>query len=273
MDPKSPVNWKAAIDELTKGRDLAVRLGTKLGEVLPAGHEKKELLLAGISDSFSRALMALSSGVIKLESDRIEEKNGKTFGEKRKSRSGRGGYRQRAQPYSCTRTAAKTLKDGHSWRKYGQKAILDSKFPRCYYRCSHKHDQKCAATKQVQQSEQDPSLYIITYFGEHTCQDFNEASTSLENNEPCIIDFGTSNNYAATPTSQDHKSPSLPISGTDDVVSNGCLVEGSAQLVEELMSDVTSCSPDSVVDSLGWDFVESFEFSDILDLDQGGGFF
>lgn len=61
------------------------------------------------------------------------------------------------------------LGDGFSWRKYGQKDILGAKFPRGYYRCSHRHSKGCAATKQVQRSNDDPSIYLIIYRGEHTC--------------------------------------------------------------------------------------------------------
>ncbi|XP_021748208.1 probable WRKY transcription factor 41 [Chenopodium quinoa] len=61
------------------------------------------------------------------------------------------------------------LEDGYSWRKYGQKEILRAKFPRGYYRCTHRHTKGCAATKQVQRSDEDPSIYQIMYRGEHTC--------------------------------------------------------------------------------------------------------
>ncbi|KAF7816723.1 putative WRKY transcription factor 53 [Senna tora] len=61
------------------------------------------------------------------------------------------------------------LDDGFSWRKYGQKDILGAKFPRGYYRCSHRNVQGCLATKQVQRSDEDPSIFEITYRGNHTC--------------------------------------------------------------------------------------------------------
>lgn len=61
------------------------------------------------------------------------------------------------------------LDDGYSWRKYGQKDILRAKHPRGYYRCTHRHTQGCFATKQVQKSDQDPSIYQVIYKGEHTC--------------------------------------------------------------------------------------------------------
>uniref|UniRef100_A0ACD5Y387 Uncharacterized protein n=1 Tax=Avena sativa TaxID=4498 RepID=A0ACD5Y387_AVESA len=59
--------------------------------------------------------------------------------------------------------------DGCSWRKYGQKDILGSPHPRGYYRCTYRKSQGCAATKQVQRAEEDPSLYDVIYNGEHTC--------------------------------------------------------------------------------------------------------
>ncbi|RCV11362.1 hypothetical protein SETIT_2G179700v2 [Setaria italica] len=59
--------------------------------------------------------------------------------------------------------------DGHSWRKYGQKEILGAKYPRSYYRCTHRHSQGCAATKQVQRADEDPTLFDVIYLGAHTC--------------------------------------------------------------------------------------------------------
>lgn len=61
------------------------------------------------------------------------------------------------------------LNDGFSWRKYGQKGIFGAKFPRGYYRCTYRHSKSCIATKQVQQSDDDPSIYQVMYKGEHTC--------------------------------------------------------------------------------------------------------
>nr|CAD1822248.1 unnamed protein product [Ananas comosus var. bracteatus] len=62
-----------------------------------------------------------------------------------------------------------TPDDGYSWRKYGQKDILGAKFPRGYYRCTHRNSYGCLATKQVQRSDEDPSVFDITYRGGHTC--------------------------------------------------------------------------------------------------------
>ncbi|KAL9234533.1 hypothetical protein vseg_009394 [Gypsophila vaccaria] len=61
------------------------------------------------------------------------------------------------------------LNDGLSWRKYGQKGIFGARFPRGYYRCTYRHSKNCTATKQVQQSDDDPTIYQVMYRGEHTC--------------------------------------------------------------------------------------------------------
>ncbi|KAL5201021.1 hypothetical protein ABZP36_035375 [Zizania latifolia] len=61
------------------------------------------------------------------------------------------------------------IDDGHSWRKYGQKEILGTKHPRGYYRCTHRHSQGCQATKQVQRTDEDLTLFDVIYHGEHTC--------------------------------------------------------------------------------------------------------
>nr|QWQ79527.1 WRKY transcription factor protein 9 [Zanthoxylum armatum] len=70
------------------------------------------------------------------------------------------------------------LEDGYSWRKYGQKELLGAKYPRSYYKCTHRYDKGCLATKQVQRSDEDPTIFEITYRGHHTCT--RETSTTIE---------------------------------------------------------------------------------------------
>ncbi|KAI0511543.1 hypothetical protein KFK09_012173 [Dendrobium nobile] len=55
--------------------------------------------------------------------------------------------------------------DYWSWRKYGQKPIKDSPYPRAYYRCSS--SKGCSAKKQVERCKKDESLIIITYSSRH----------------------------------------------------------------------------------------------------------
>lgn len=40
---------------------------------------------------------------------------------------------------------------------------------RSYYRCTYRNTQNCWATKQVQRSDEDPTIFEITYRGKHTC--------------------------------------------------------------------------------------------------------
>ncbi|XP_061368494.1 OBERON-like protein [Gastrolobium bilobum] len=63
-----------------------------------------------------------------------------------------------------------STEDGYQWRTYGQKDILNAKYPRNYYRCTHRYDQGCLATKQVQRIQEDPPLHRTTYYGNHTCR-------------------------------------------------------------------------------------------------------
>ncbi|KAI3799343.1 hypothetical protein L1987_34636 [Smallanthus sonchifolius] len=52
-----------------------------------------------------------------------------------------------------------------AWRKYGQKPIKGSPFPRNYYRCST--TKACGAKKQVERSLMDSTIFIVSYSGEH----------------------------------------------------------------------------------------------------------
>ncbi|CAL4894086.1 unnamed protein product [Urochloa decumbens] len=83
-----------------------------------------------------------------------------------------------------------TMEDGFIWRKYGQKDIHGSKYPRLYFRCTYKEDHGCMARRQVQRSEADPSVYLINYFGEHTC--CRDDDIVAESPAPFVINFGAS---------------------------------------------------------------------------------
>ncbi|XP_050379411.1 WRKY DNA-binding transcription factor 70-like [Argentina anserina] len=82
----------------------------------------------------------------------------------------RSSSKKRKASHSWSRDAPDFIDDGLAWRKYGQKQILDAIYPRSYFRCSHKYDQGCKATKQVQKLDDDPSLFRTTYIGNHTCK-------------------------------------------------------------------------------------------------------
>ncbi|CAO2045358.1 unnamed protein product [Urochloa humidicola] len=65
----------------------------------------------------------------------------------------------------CHVPADGSSSDVWAWRKYGQKPIKGSPYPRGYYRCSS--SKGCAARKQVERSRTDPNTFILTYTGEH----------------------------------------------------------------------------------------------------------
>ncbi|KAF3784974.1 putative WRKY transcription factor 57 [Nymphaea thermarum] len=78
----------------------------------------------------------------------------------------KGTKREREPRFAfMTRSDVDHLEDGYRWRKYGQKAVKNSPFPRSYYRCT---SVKCGVKKRVERSCDDPSIVITTYEGQHT---------------------------------------------------------------------------------------------------------
>jgi hypothetical protein len=64
-----------------------------------------------------------------------------------------------------TKSDIDNLDDGYRWRKYGQKAVKNSPYPRSYYRCT---TVGCGVKKRVERSSDDPSIVMTTYEGQHT---------------------------------------------------------------------------------------------------------
>ncbi|KAG8389580.1 hypothetical protein BUALT_Bualt02G0243900 [Buddleja alternifolia] len=81
----------------------------------------------------------------------------KTSGQKKKEREPRFAF--------MTKSEVDHLEDGFRWRKYGQKAVKNSPFPRSYYRCT---TASCNVKKRVERSSNDPSTVVTTYEGQHT---------------------------------------------------------------------------------------------------------
>ncbi|XP_013640097.2 WRKY transcription factor 55-like isoform X2 [Brassica napus] len=109
--------------------------------------------------------------------------------------------------------------DNYVWRKYGQKEILGSRYPRC----NHQKVYKCPAKKQVQRLDEDPYMLRVTYRSSHTCQ------------------FSTTSSFSSTATTPVNYGPNvhnmadLMFENTDSVVpfcepyfNNDSLVPGAA---------------------------------------------
>ncbi|XP_027351978.1 probable WRKY transcription factor 75 [Abrus precatorius] len=101
-------------------------------------------------------LMSQFSGSINVSDELGGSGNNKKKGEK-KVRKPRYAFQTRSQ--------VDILDDGYRWRKYGQKAVKNNKFPRSYYRCTH---QGCNVKKQVQRLTKDEGVVVTTYEGVHT---------------------------------------------------------------------------------------------------------
>ncbi|KAH7686276.1 WRKY domain-containing protein [Dioscorea alata] len=79
-------------------------------------------------------------------------------------KKGRREVKKRVVTVPVTGEAAPST-DTWAWRKYGQKPIIGSPYPRNYYRCSSWKG--CTARKQVERSRVDPTLLVVTYSSGH----------------------------------------------------------------------------------------------------------
>ncbi|KAH7578036.1 hypothetical protein ACOSP7_000855 [Xanthoceras sorbifolium] len=173
------------INELTQGKELAKQLRKHLNP--SSSKETREFLLQKILGSYEKALSMLNCGASSMVHEPnlnitiLETPSSFANGSPRSEDSDldckdhvfkkrKTMPRWSEQVKVCSRTGVEgSLNDGYCWRKYGQKDILGANHPRGYFRCTHRHAQGCLATKQVQKSDEDPSIFEVTYRGRHTC--------------------------------------------------------------------------------------------------------
>ncbi|XP_073146002.1 WRKY DNA-binding transcription factor 70-like [Henckelia pumila] len=169
------------VEELTNGRESALQLQALLRKLddlsMNDSAQEEEALAMKILTSFTQGLSIVTSAAAFSAQIAAVHCHGGGAAAAGMNNKKKHGIKDRRGCYKRTRTSdswtkiSPTTDDGRAWRKYGQKDILSSEFPRWYYRCTHKH-QGCKATKQVQKIKEEPLiLYQTTYFNHHTCAD------------------------------------------------------------------------------------------------------
>ncbi|GLT67912.1 hypothetical protein SLA2020_401860 [Shorea laevis] len=173
---------------LIQGMELAKQLRAHLCSTT-ASVETGDLLVQGILSSYDRALLILKCGGSMGQTQNVGATSGALESplsingspksedfDKDNQESKDSSKKRKFLPRwtDHVRVSSESMlegphDDGYSWRKYGQKDILGSKYPRSYYRCTFRYSQNCWAAKQVQRSDEDPTIFEITYRGQHTC--------------------------------------------------------------------------------------------------------
>ncbi|KAI3904782.1 hypothetical protein MKX01_006892 [Papaver californicum] len=165
------------MNEIIQARELVKELQTTLE---PTSSTFCKVLITRILSSFETSLSMLDQ--VKLENESAMESSvhvsGSPISDCESDLSGDGSrkrcrkklVRRTEKVRVCEQTGLEgPLDDGYSWRKYGQKDILGTKYPRGYYNCTFQKSQGCSAMKQVQRSELDSSVFNVTYIGQHSC--------------------------------------------------------------------------------------------------------
>ncbi|KAI0519245.1 hypothetical protein KFK09_006687 [Dendrobium nobile] len=92
-----------------------------------------------------------------------------------------------------TKNGDRNSLDGYNWRKYGQKQVKGSEYPRGYYRCTHPF---CPVKKMVERSK-DGEISEIVYRGDHNhpkSQKMEQISSSRLREQTSVLD-GNGGNF------------------------------------------------------------------------------
>ncbi|XP_016492893.1 WRKY DNA-binding transcription factor 70-like [Nicotiana tabacum] len=189
-------------EKLNRGRELTRRLREMIKKPeADAGDVLTEDLVGKIMSSFCETLSILRSNECSEVSQIVkstEDSSGSCKTSSLKDRRGR--YKRRKTLETTIKETSTLVDDGHAWRKYGQKHILNAKYPRNYFRCTHKFDQGCEANKQVQRIQENPPLFRVTYYGHHTCKTFPKVSQMIcdsptDEDSSVLLNFNSTNNH------------------------------------------------------------------------------
>ncbi|KDP28510.1 hypothetical protein JCGZ_14281 [Jatropha curcas] len=170
---------KNLINELSQGKELAEQLRNHLNP--SSSLETRLFLVDKLLSSYEKALCLLNWVELSHSYPNSTPTTDVSLQPSKKKRKTQIRCTEEVKVCSGTGAQAGPPDDGYSWRKYGQKDILGANFPRGYFRCIHRHSQGCLAIKQVQRSDQDPSIFEVTYRGRHTCVQASHFTSVNEN--------------------------------------------------------------------------------------------
>ncbi|XAR67392.1 hypothetical protein NMG60_11002132 [Bertholletia excelsa] len=126
-------------------------------------------------------------------------------------------------------TAERSSDDGYNWRKYGQKVVKGSEFPRSYYKCTHPN----CEVKKIFERSHDGHTTEIVYKGKH---DHPKPQPARRFTAGAIMSIHEKNDKVSSLASQDDMinaqiSPNVEPNGNSEVylhATNDDSVEGDA---------------------------------------------
>ncbi|PWZ09864.1 putative WRKY transcription factor 41 [Zea mays] len=204
--PPSSSPRQAAIQELRMGTQLAELLRQQV-ELIPEPNRRHAAAVnvGEISMAMESSLSILQSQMEHPFSEPTAHYDGGTSGERNgpvaRTRKVRVRHRPgRGRPAAGDELPIKEIlteapeNDRFHWRKYGEKNILYSEYPRLYYKCGYSDDHRCPAKKYVQQqSNSYPPIFLVTLINEHTCdalfRDDDPIISSSSSGSSQVLDF------------------------------------------------------------------------------------
>ncbi|OVA07904.1 DNA-binding WRKY [Macleaya cordata] len=167
-----------AINCVLPSEHMDLEQGSNLAGISSSSSSSRLLLPENLMSVNQTALMISSSidaastcnpSVSSSSSEELPEKSTGSDGkppDKPTTKGRKKGPKRIRQPRFAfmTKSDVDHLEDGYRWRKYGQKAVKNSPYPRSYYRCTNS---SCTVKKRVERSSQDPTIVITTYEGQH----------------------------------------------------------------------------------------------------------
>ncbi|XP_051142996.1 probable WRKY transcription factor 53 [Andrographis paniculata] len=268
---------KNLVRELSEGREQARQLQTHLNtnpnananSQSSSSYETRDFLLQRIISSYDQALSMLqhtttTTTTATTTTDHRPPDSPATDDSDQDHHTNNNSRKRKATPRWTRKVKVSPdsaiegqLDDGYGWRKYGQKDILGAKHPRGYYRCTNRHGQGCMATKQVQRSDEDPTVFVITYRREHTCNP--RAGTNPQPEEPF---FNIQTSLSIIPTNENpfHFSSPVPNYNNNNNNSNNDQQQGQDSIFADYFPLSTTSVLDSSFDTLIPNLMHSSEF-------------
>eukprot|EP00262_Sarcandra_glabra_P009580 TRINITY_DN24006_c0_g1_i1.p1 TRINITY_DN24006_c0_g1~~TRINITY_DN24006_c0_g1_i1.p1 ORF type:complete len:309 (+),score=30.11 TRINITY_DN24006_c0_g1_i1:105-1031(+) len=124
---------------------------------------------------------------------------------KKETKPRKKGEKRKREPRFAfmTKSEVDHLEDGYRWRKYGQKAVKNSPYPRSYYRCT---SPKCLVKKRVERSYQDPTTVVTTYEGQHNhhCPATLRGTSMLPSPSPAALPHFHQDLFMQVPPTNNH---------------------------------------------------------------------